>query len=162
MNFRYLNTPEKAKRFANCSTEAKVAKKKVKRLEQKLKELMENNGVPLDDTLYQDFDTILSDSTNDVRNHFPPGTFQRFFEDQQVEALKLRNPRQVQWDPMIIKWCLSIKLRSSSTYKALRSSNIPSDRTLRDYTHFIKAQTGFSYEKKQSLIPLQIFKNMFV
>ncbi len=32
------------------------------------------------------FTTILSDSTNDVR------TFQRIFGDQQVEALKLRNP----------------------------------------------------------------------
>ena len=154
VNFRYLNTPEKAKRLANCSTEAKVAKKKVNRLEQKLKELMEKDGVPLDDTLNQDFDSILSDSTNDVRNHFPPGTFQRIFWDQQVEALKLRNPRQVRWHPMIIKWCLSIKLRSSSTYNALRSSNVitlPSERTLRDYTHFIKPHTGFSYEVDQQL-----------
>ena len=95
VNFRYLNAPEKAKQLANCSTEAKVAKKKVKRLEQKLKELLEKDVIPLDDTLHQDFDSIISDSTNDVRNHFPPGTFQRIFSDQKVEALKLRNPRQV-------------------------------------------------------------------
>ena len=89
-----------------------------------------------------------------MRNHFPPGTFQRIFWDQQVEALKLRNPRQVRWHPMIIKWCLSIKLRSSSTYNALRSSNVitlPSERALRDYTHFIKPHTGFSYEVDQQL-----------
>ena len=154
VNFRYLNTPEKAKRFLNCSTEARVAKQKVKRLEQKLKEVTEKDGVSLDGTFQHDFDSILSDSTDDIRKHYPLGTFQRIFWDQQVESLKLKDKRQIRWHPMMIKWCLSIKLRSSSTYNALRSSNIialPSDRTLRDYTHFIKAQTGFSNEVDQQL-----------
>lgn len=151
VNFRYLNTPEKAERFTNCSTEAKSAKKKIKRLEQRL---VEKDGISLDNNLQQDFSTILSDGTDDVRSHYPPGAFQRLFWDQQVEALKVSNPRQIRWHPMMIKWCLSIKLRSSSTYNALRSSKVitlPSDRTLRDYTHFIKAQTGFSWEVDKQL-----------
>ena len=55
---------------------------------------------------------------------------------------------------MIIKWCLSIKLRSSSSYNALSNSGVlvlPSDRTLRDYTHFVKAQAGFSPEMGKQL-----------
>ena len=46
----------------------------------------------------------------------------------------------------MIRWCLSLKLLSSASYSALRSSNLlvlPSERTLRDYTHFIKAKPGF-------------------
>ena len=44
----------------------------------------------------------------------------------------------------MIRWCLSLKLLSSASYSALRSSNLlvlPSERTLRDYTHL--SQPGF-------------------
>ena len=47
----------------------------------------------------------------------------------------------------MIKWCLSLKFALSSAYEALRSSGVvrlPSSRTLRDYTHFVKAHSGFS------------------
>ena len=50
---------------------------------------------------------------------------------------------------MIIKWCLNLKFMSTSAYNALRSSGVltlPSERTLRDYTHFVQACTGFSDE----------------
>ena len=45
--------------------------------------------------------------------------------------------------------------RSSGAYELLRSSGIltlPSQRTLRDYTHYVKACTGFSAEVDQMLI----------
>ena len=45
--------------------------------------------------------------------------------------------------------------RSSGVYEALRDSGcikLPSQRTLRDYTHYIKACTGFSSEVDQMLI----------
>ena len=50
---------------------------------------------------------------------------------------------------MMIKWCLNLKLMSSSAYSALRTSGaltLPSERTLHDYTHFIKPDVGFSNE----------------
>jgi hypothetical protein len=46
----------------------------------------------------------------------------------------------------MIRWCLNLKLKSSGAYGALRSSGVlvlPSERTLRDYTHWIKADSGF-------------------
>ena len=55
---------------------------------------------------------------------------------------------------MIIKWCLSMKLRSSSSYDLLHNSSVlvlPSDHTLRDYTHVLKAQAGFSQEADKQL-----------
>ena len=50
---------------------------------------------------------------------------------------------------MMIKWCLNLKWMSSSAYSALRTSGVltlPSQRILRDYTHFIKPEVGFSDE----------------
>lgn len=41
---------------------------------------------------------------------------------------------------------MSLKLLSSAAYHSLRTSGfmkLPSERTLRDYTHFFKSTTGF-------------------
>ena len=49
---------------------------------------------------------------------------------------------------MMIRWCLSLKLLSSASYRTLKSSNLlvlPSERTLRDYTHFVKSKPGFHH-----------------
>lgn len=45
--------------------------------------------------------------------------------------------------------------RSSSAYETLKQSGcikLPSQRTLRDYTHYIKARTGFSSEVDEMLV----------
>ena len=93
----------------------------------------------------------------------------RLFWEQQLEAMKLKDARQVRWHPMMIKWCLSLKLLSPCAYHALRSSNLlvlPSERTLRDYTHFIKAKAGFQAEVDrqlcQRLIPFQTARRRLV
>ena len=55
----------------------------------------------------------------------------------------------------MIKWCLSLKLLSSSCYNALRSSGLiklPSERTLRDYTNWTKSTTGLSVSVDQQLL----------
>ena len=54
-----------------------------------------------------------------------------------------------------IKWCLSLKLQSSSCYNALRSSGViklPSDRTLWDYTNWTKATTGLNTDVDKQLL----------
>ena len=47
----------------------------------------------------------------------------------------------------MVKWCLYLHHKSSSSYELLRKSGIiclPSGRTLRDYRHFAPVVTGFS------------------
>ena len=47
--------------------------------------------------------------------------------------------------------------RSSGAYETLRSSgclHLPSQRTLRDYTHYVKAAAGFSHEVDLMLMQL--------
>ena len=53
----------------------------------------------------------------------------------------------------MIKWCLSIKLKSSGVYESMHEFlTLPSSRTLRDYTHYIKASTGFQPEVTEQLM----------
>ena len=61
----------------------------------------------------------------------------------------------MKWAPMMIRWCLYLRHLSSSAYETLRNSgaiHLPSQRTLRDYTHFTKASCGFSREVDQQLV----------
>ena len=47
----------------------------------------------------------------------------------------------------MIKWCLYLKHLSSIAYETLRESGcivLPSQRTLRDYTHCVSSTRGFS------------------
>lgn len=68
---------------------------------------------------------------------------------QQKKAAMVRDKRQIRWHPLIIKLCLSIKLSSPAAYRALKDTGfvrLPSERTLRDYTHTIKAKPGIQHE----------------
>ena len=66
-----------------------------------------------------------------------------------INNLKLQlkgDPRQMKWHPTMIKWCLNLKLLSSSAYSAMRTSGfltLPSERTLRDYVHYFQSRPGF-------------------
>ena len=55
---------------------------------------------------------------------------------------------------MYYRWCLNLKLLSSSAYHCLSTSGfikLPSERTLRDYTHIFKSTTGFQEEVEDML-----------
>lgn len=55
----------------------------------------------------------------------------------------------------MIKWCLHIRHLSSGAYEALRKSgclSLPSQRTLRDYTHYAEAKSGFLMDVDRQLI----------
>ena len=83
------------------------------------------------------------------------------------------NPRGMRWHPLMIRWCLYLRHKSVITihnyhtihvydaqlpgaaYDALRTSGcirLPSQRTLRDYTHYIKSSSGFSTDVDKMLM----------
>lgn len=60
----------------------------------------------------------------------------------------------MRWHPLMIKWAIYLHYRSGGAYDTLRSSGVlalPSQRTLRDFTHHCNAQTGFSAEVDEQL-----------
>ena len=55
--------------------------------------------------------------------------------------------RGMRWHPIVIKWCLLIRQKSSQAYDVLRDSgfiNLPSPRTLFDYSHYLKSSLGLN------------------
>ena len=78
---------------------------------------------------------IMNENTVTVKKTYAEGSFARLLWDEQLKAASAKDPRQVRWHPVLIKWCLNLKLLSGSAYHALRTSGflrLPSERTLRD------------------------------
>ena len=113
------------------------------------------DGVNLDEELHGDLLQLVNTHTQDVHLSHKEGTFQRLFWDQQQTASSLKNSKSMRWHPLIIKWCLYLRHLSSKGYELLRNSGcikLPSQRTLRDYTHYIKSQVGFSSEVDRAIV----------
>lgn len=160
-NIRYLRTPERKKRIAKlkAAVDSKTAEvnrktREIECLKLRLNKATEQNGIHIEEQLENDLTKIMEEKTNEICQMYPSDSFQHLFWKQQLESLKVKDKRQIKWHPMMIRWCLSLKLISSASYHALRSSNLivlPSERTLRDYTHFIKAKPGFQPEIDEQL-----------
>ena len=148
-NNRYMNTPQKQRKMKNLQARAYSAEQEVKKLQEYIKSSTEKNGVLVDENLHNDLQAVMTDQSKSINRLFPEGSFRRPFWDEQLKMAKLQNSKRMRWHPMMIRWCLNLKLLSSSAYHALRSSGflkLPSERTLRDYTHFIKTRPGFQAE----------------
>ena len=154
-NNRYLNTPQKQKKMKNLQARAYSAEQEVKKLREYIKSSTEKNGVLVDENLHSDLQAVMKDQSKEISKLFPEGSFRRLFWDEQLKMAKLNKATSMKWHPMMIRWCLNLKLLSSSTYHALRTSGflkLPSERTLRDYTHFIKTRPGFQAEVDSMLV----------
>ena len=89
-----------------------------------------------------------------VYNTFPNDSFQHLFWKEQVAAMSVANPSQRRWHPLMIKWCLNLKMISSAAYHNLRTSGmlvLPSERTLHDYSNVVKGANGFKKESLEQL-----------
>ena len=80
---------------------------------------------------------------------FPQDSFQHVFWKQQKDCASRKDKRGMCWHPLMIKWCLYLHHQSSKAYETLQESGclqLPSQHTLRDYTHCIESRAGFSAE----------------
>ena len=154
-NFRYLSTPEKIDRLKGLRLESCKAQKKLDRLKAKLTEVTENQGISLDEQTTSDLHQIMVAEEQHVLKEYPRNSFQRIFWQQQKEAASRTDMRGMRWHPMMIKWCLYLRHTSGKAYETLRESgcvHLPSQRTLRDYTHFVRSDAGFSTDVDRQLM----------
>lgn len=154
-NIRYLNTPEKFARYSDFRSRYHAQSKEVERLRERIVQMTEKNHVVLDSSMSSDIVQLMEGMTESVHQKCPEGSFKRVFWDQQLKSARVKDLRQIRWHPAVIKWCLHLKFISSACYHALRGSgliSLPSERTLRDYTNWIRPGIGFVPEVDAQLI----------
>lgn len=113
-----------------------MSQRKIARLTRRIDEQTAVSGVRLDDGMNDDLKTIIKEEEKGVLERYPKDSFLYLFWQHQKEALS-KNPKGTRWHPMMIRWCLYLRHQSNKAYDVLRDSGIalPSQRTLRDYTH---------------------------
>lgn len=96
----------------------------------------------------------MDDAESAVKKKYSEGSFQQIFWDQQRQASS-RTGKGRRWHPLMIKWCIYLRHQSNKAYETLRDSGciqLPSQRTLRDYSNCIKARAGFSADVDRQLM----------
>ena len=152
---RYLSTPEKLERYRRLHSQKEATTKRLHRLQQKLEDILEKQGVDVPEDLHGDLESIMQEHSPDIASKFPANSFQRIFWDQQQQANAAKKAQGKRWHPLMIKWCLYLRHVSSRGYEVLRNSGVislPSQRTLRDYTHFVESAAGFSANVDEMLV----------
>ena len=139
-NYRYLRTPQ---RKANLRAEVKTKRNEVERLKLRLKEATEKTGVCVEKQLEDDLQTIMLEKTKEISQKYAENSFHRPFWDQQLEALKVRDKRQVRWHPMVSQFKTTFICLLQCT-QIVRSPCVAELTTPRDYTHFVKSKPGFN------------------
>ena len=69
-------------------------------------------------------------------------------------ALKSKRRNGIRWHPLFVRWCLNLSRVSPKAYEIMRESGIqlPTRRTLNDYTYWISAKPGFQNEVDDFLV----------
>ena len=144
-----MNTPQRKEKMGKLKKRVHIAEQTVLRLQQKIERITREEGEHLDELFQNDLISIMNDNNDKIKMAYPEGSFARLFWEEQLKASLKDDMRQVRWHPCMIKWCLNLKLLSTSAYHALRTSGfvtLPSERTLRDYTSYFSNQPGFMNE----------------
>ena len=124
VNERYLNTPEKKAKIAKLHTKARTTQQEALKLRQKIQEITDKNGEAVDTCLHSDLLTIMKENgeRSGIKEAYSEGSFSRLFWEKQFKAASVADARQMRRHPVIIKWCLNLKLLSGAAYHAVRSS----------------------------------------
>jgi hypothetical protein len=147
-----LRTPEKDERLRRLHLEVRKSKQQVDRLLENISASVHASPAGIDEVMDNDLRVIVTESREEVKAAYPKGSFQRIFSEEQQKAMALRDSRSMKWHPLFVRWCLYLRHKS---YEMLRNSGcirLPSQRTLRDYTHYISTRIGFAAEVDQLLI----------
>ena len=106
-----------------------------------LQEAVEERSIVVTRELNEDLLTIMRQRASDALHGHPPSSFPRLFWKSQQRAASFSDKRSMRWDPLMIKWCIYLH-HLSSTLRQTGVLHLPSQRTLRDYTHHIPANSG--------------------
>ena len=109
----------------------------------------------VDEELDSDIRQMVEEHEDDAKAAFPERSFQCLFWEEQKRALGLKDKRSMKWHPLFIRWCMDLRHVSGKAYELLHQSGcitLPSQRTLRDYTHYASAKIGFCVEVDRLLV----------
>lgn len=143
-NYRYLQNSELKQRLQNVQRVRKTTQRRVDRMKEKLNKLINNEAIEVTEDDSIELEELFSHTDEALKDH-GHDHFYKVFWDQQRQYNKLSCKKKMKWHPLMIRFALNLQYLSSSAYNAVGNFlSLPTQRTLRDYTHFTSFQTGLS------------------
>lgn len=137
-NIKYLSGEEAKERLRETQEEKRKLEKKIFKMRERLKTFIERSTVPVSTEFGADIAKLFKDNERVMT------PVQKLFWSEQLKCLsKQKNPRQMRWNPFVIRLALHLQMLSSTAYDYVKNFiNLPSKRTLYDYSHFTEAKEG--------------------
>ncbi|XP_060077288.1 uncharacterized protein LOC132556865 [Ylistrum balloti] len=155
-NFDFIHSriPHATMSYGMLQTKLKQQRNKIRSLESELDALkrtcqreIQTNGLNLGPVQSAEMSDLMATCTTEMeKSYADPNSLQRLFWEQQMKFNE-SGRNGMRWHPMIIRWCLYLRHRSSKAYDALRETGfikLPSTRTLFDYSHYTESAIGYS------------------
>ena len=152
-NHRFLNNEQLAAEIKHLRHQLNLAKSKIQYLQNKIMNDNQVNSIQLDATMNSNFISIMKEHHHQIISMYPGDSFQHIFWKTQFEAMG-KSTNRIRWHPTFLKWCIFLRYKSPSAYELIRKSKciqLPSQRTLRAYTHY-DSKAGFSTELDEQLL----------
>ena len=135
---------QKDERLKSLQHAKRIERQKNVRLHQLILNEIETNGLVLESDDCEDISSLTTDIAAAVAESFPTDSVQRIFWEQQIKYNSVEH-RQMKWHSYMIRFALNLKYASTTAYRAVQQSGVialPSERTLRDYTHWVAIKDG--------------------
>ncbi|KAK3920609.1 DNA transposase [Frankliniella fusca] len=138
INIKYLTGEAAKERLRETQEEKRKLVKKLFKYRERLRAYIEKYTVPVSTELGTDIAKIFKENEDSM------SPVQKLFWSEQLKSLATqKNPRQMRWNPFIIRLALHLQMLSNTAYEYVRLFiHLPSKRTLFDYSHFIDAKEG--------------------
>lgn len=152
-NYRYMSKKQMQRSIMSMRVIINQKDIKINHLEQMIQ--LRNDTTNVDYETHDDLLTIMSQHHKEIIQSYPEDSFQHIFWLSQYNAAKANSPNGYRWNPAMIRWCIFLQQKSSKAYELIRKSKcikLPSQRTLREYTNYTKASTGFSNDLDEQMI----------
>ena len=151
VNYCFLTMEQKDERLRSLENAKRLERQRNVRLHQLIFSEINNNGVSLHPHDSEDIASLTTDISDHITKSFPVDSIQRIFWEQQMKYNAV-NKKQMRWHPYMIRFALNLKYASTAAYRAVQQSGVislPSERTLRDYTHWLSIKDGPQSEALQ-------------
>jgi hypothetical protein len=142
-----MTTPDRLSSLCNAKRTIRIRDQKIARIKKRIESVTSDAGIQLESDAFDEVEGVISEKCSEIEA-LPVSDFRRVFWEQQVAALKVKGKTAMRWHPLFIRWCLNLSRVSPKAYEVMRESGIqlPTRRTLNDYTHWVSSKPGFSHE----------------
>ena len=153
-----MDKDQLGQRVRDLSKENSVLRRENSKLVKQVERLVAQDGLKVSNSLHKICSKIMQDGSTPQGQGksfvADPDSPSAFLWEQQQKALTTHK-NGMRWHPLMIRWCVSIYLKSPSTYRHLRDSGfllLPDRTTLNKHFNFTEAQSGFNPDIIQLLL----------